>query len=982
MRWIRPFGSSAALLPLLAAAAAAFAPANQNERYEILLPEYPVVSERMADDLATRLELERSTRDAVGGAWKVHHWNPHTRSASDMIGSGVVVGPSLTSDAIAETTARRVIRDLPSVFRVDATDLRLDAVTRGAGKVAVHFVQQHAGLDVHGARVYTTFMEDTGRLFVMGSDAHAHIDLDPTPALSAIAATTIARDAVPYDPATDRIEGEAELLVLPVPTSSRSVEHHLVWRVRVRTESPLGEWVTHVDAHDGEIVYRYNDIHFLDYSGSTDDDNQPISYCYDDVNDATSYMTVRIDGAYAGDTDVDGSFVLPNPDELEHEISAELVGPYVDVVNSSGPSAAFSTMATPGTPIDITWDDSNSQADERDVFDAVNDIHDFFQIIDPAFGYPTFTMPASVSIPLSCNAFWDGTINFYAEGGGCANTGEIQGVVQHEFGHGVQWSLIGGQGNEGLGEGNSDVLANLMTQESIIGRGFSLGNCSGGIRNSDNNLRYPGDVVGHGVHSAGRVIAGVHWDLMVALQDRDGVEAGTELAASLWHFARKVSRPQFQPDQVLAVFVADDDDGDLLNGTPNYIEICEAASHHGFDCPAAPGVHFLDGAAWNQTESVPQTITTRPFSTEGDIIPASVTLYWRTGGSGSFTSVALDPTGSPEEYGGTIPAFPRQTLVEYYLEADDDDGGTGTAPEGAPAELFSYVVASHYDPFEEETGWTVGAPDDDATSGIWERIEPVGTLAQAYTDNTPSPGELCWFTGQHNGTEGGTQGLSDVDDGKTTLTSPVYDLSPSTAFATLRYNRWHSNDTRFFPDEDPFVVRISNDAGETWVEVERDSTSDRSWRLVEHDLMALFGGSVGQVQVMFESSDYDGDAVVESGVDDFTIIADMGETTVAVEPGSSVAPSAAYLSAARPNPFTPRTTIRFGLTRGGPVELVVYDVQGRKVRGLVNGPLAAGHHGVVWDGRDDAGRRLESGVYYTRLVAESATTTRSVTLVR
>jgi len=982
MRWIRPLGSSAVLLPLLAVAAAAFVPANQNERYEILLPEYPVATERVAVDLASQLEVERATRTALGGAWKVHHWNPHTRTASDVVGSGAVVGPALTTDATAESTARRVIDDLPEVFKTPSRELRLDAVTRGRGKVAVHFVQQYRGIDVLRTQVYTTFMEDTGRLFVMGSDAHVGIDLDPIPALSAAAATTIARDAVPFDPATDRVEGEAELFVLPVPTSARDVEHHLVWRVRVRTESPLGAWVTHVDAHDGEIVYRYNDIHFLDYTGSVDDDNQPISYCYEDVNDATSYMTVKIDGEGAGETDVDGNFVLANPDELEHEISAELVGPYVDVVNSAGPSASFSTLAAPGDPITISWDDSNSQADERDVFDGVNDIHDFFQVVDPFFTYPTFTMQATVSIPQNCNAFWDGSINFYSEGGGCANTGEIQGVVQHEFGHGVQWALIGGQGNEGLGEGNSDVLANLLTQESIIARGFSLGNCSSGIRNSDNNLRYPQDVVGHGVHAAGRVIAGVHWDLMVALQDRDGEEAGTALAASLWHFARKVSRPQFQPDQVLAIFVADDDDGDLTNGTPNYIEICDAAAHHGFDCTAAPGVHFVGGEAWNLTESVPQTIATRPFSTEGDIVPSSLTLNWRTGGSGSFTTVPLDPTGVPEQYEATIPAYPRGTVVEYYLEGDDDAGSTGTAPEGAPGELFTYVVASHFDPFEEESGWTVGLPDDDATNGIWERIEPVGTQAQAYLDHTPSPGELCWFTGQHQGVEGGTQGQSDVDDGKTTLLSPVYDLSPSTEFAVLQYRRWHTNDTRFFPDEDPFVVRISNDAGETWVEVERDSTSDRSWRLVEHDLMALFGGSVGEVQVMFESSDYDADAVVESGVDDFTIIADMGETTVAVEPGSAVAPSAAYLSAARPNPFTPRTTIRFGLTRGGPVELLVYDVQGRKVRGLVNGSLGAGHHGVVWDGRDDAGRTLESGVYYTRLVAEGTTTTRSVTLLR
>ena len=54
----------------------------------------------------------------------------------------------------------------------------------------------------------------------------------------------------------------------------------------------------------------------------------------------------------------------------------------------------------------------------------------------------------------------------------------MQQVVEHEFGHGIQDAIMGGwQGNEGLGEGNSDVVGILLTQESIIGRGFYLGNC-------------------------------------------------------------------------------------------------------------------------------------------------------------------------------------------------------------------------------------------------------------------------------------------------------------------------------------------------------------------------------------------------------------------------------------------------------------------------------------------------------------------------
>jgi len=68
-----------------------------------------------------------------------------------------------------------------------------------------------------------------------------------------------------------------------------------------------------------------------------------------------------------------------------------------------------------------------------------------------------------------------------------------------------------------------------------------------------------------------------------------------------------------------------------------------------------------------------------------------------------------------------------------------------------------------------------------------------------------------------------------------------------------------------------------------------------------------------------------------------------------------------------PNPFNPSTTIRFDLERNGWVSLRVYDVAGRVVRTLVASELSAGRRSVVWDGRDDTGAFLGSGLYLYRL---------------
>jgi len=84
-----------------------------------------------------------------------------------------------------------------------------------------------------------------------------------------------------------------------------------------------------------------------------------------------------------------------------------------------------------------------------------------------------------------------------------------------------------------------------------------------------------------------------------------------------------------------------------------------------------------------------------------------------------------------------------------------------------------------------------------------------------------------------------------------------------------------------------------------------------------------------------------------------------------------------------PNPFNPRTTIRFALPEATVVDLTVYDQKGRRVRTLLSGrAFPAGEHAAVWDGTGQDGRRVAAGVYFYRFSTPTFTRTRAMALVK
>ncbi|HEX7879551.1 MAG TPA: carboxypeptidase regulatory-like domain-containing protein, partial [Candidatus Eisenbacteria bacterium] len=306
-----------------------------------------------------------------------------------------------------------------------------------------------------------------------------------------------------------------------------------------------------------------------------------------------------------------------------------------------------------------------------------------------------------------------------------------------------------------------------------------------------------------------------------------------------------------------------------------------------------------------------------------------------------------------------------------------------------------------YDNAETPTGWTLFTTGDNATtSGRWVQADPVGTgpqtapamvplrdvfrtqhhpeyeegptSGQPEDDSTPAPGTICFITG--NGVPGGSTGAADVDNGKTTLTTPLLNLSGRTdPHVTFYY--WFVNDVGANAGEDPFDIAISNDGGTNWVPVASLLRATHAWE--EYDFRVLdFVTLTTTMKVRFVAQDLGGGSLVEAGIDDFGWYDPLPQSGTPIDGGGP--PVAAVLTAG-PNPFLLAADLHLERAAAGPLAVTIFDPAGRRVRVLHDG-VAPAAWSTRWDGRDDAGTAVPPGVYFVRAVG--ADVERSLRIVR
>ena len=203
--------------------------------------------------------------------------------------------------------------------------------------------------------------------------------------------------------------------------------------------------------------------------------------------------------------------------------------------------------------------------------------------------------------------------------------------------------------------------------------------------------------------------------------------------------------------------------------------------------------------------------------------------------------------------------------------------------------------------------------------------------------------------------------------------APIY----LAGYEALRF-AFHPNDaftrprTRFQLELNDHAISLLGNP-EDGMQVDMDR---REWQVVRFPLES-FSARYPYIESLRLSGNFGG----TFAIDDIRLVA-SSPSTVVVEEQSATWPEALFLAPNYPNPFNASTAIPFSLPASGVVQLAVYNLAGQKVAQLIHGHRPAGTYTIHWDGRDQSGRALASGVYLYRLQVGARVETRKLVLLR
>ena len=798
---------------------------------------------------------------AATGRWEAA-WDAATGVPSRIWGSGLPAFGAMASPGAAEAIARAVLAANLALLAPGAqlADFVLVSNQTDGAIRTIGFVQQVGGRRVVGGQLSFEFKND--RLFVLGSQALPDVAVtEPRVRLARAEvlarATTALRTQLALPAA--QVSALGDEVILPLVGADAVLGYRLVSPLEIDGGAD-GRYVAYVDATGAPIAvvqrnrYAAGTVDYLGLDRYKGHPRVPMAAPRAFVTVAGAPKTTLSDGTVAWSPDA--------PEPLVTTVAGDLV----TIVNQGmGPLATTTLTIVPSST--LVWDASADVETDAQVnaYLDTNLVKEFVRAHIDAH-MPTLDQQITINtnIAMDCNAFFDGkAINLFHATATCENTGLIQDVLFHEFGHDLHESeIIMGVGSfdGAMSEGAGDTLAVNITNDSGMGRGFFFNDVP--LRELDPpNMEWtwPRDIAE--IHHTGMIYGGALWDLRKALMARYGDGPGRDLLLKL--YLGTLRRAVDIPTSLIEALAEDDDDGDLSNGTPNECAIRDAYGRHGLRTATgaveAPG--FLDANA----RSTLVRIDLAGLSTRcgGDTIATTVLRWGSSSGqidTGQATAVQASNTSA---YAQLPLAFDDDVL--YQANITFVDGSVFTLPDNRADPFYQtyqghtvalYCTNMDTDPFSE--GWTTGTGDGSASPWAW------GVPTSGATDPHAA------FTGDHVLALGLDKEYAPMQ--YSWAKTPPIDVK-NYSDVRLQYRRWLGVEDSHFDQ-----ARILANDTQAWVnstENKGDSSArshiDREWRFHDVALSGFFTGHT--LQVTFDLKSDPGLQLAGWTIDDLCVVA-------------------------------------------------------------------------------------------------------------
>ncbi|HCH64353.1 MAG TPA: hypothetical protein DFR83_16225 [Deltaproteobacteria bacterium] len=685
------------------------------------------------------------------------------------------------------------------------------------------------------------------------------------PQVSAEQAVQTAIEGGPAASAQHEVYGVARVVV-PFDGPD-GLAYRTAWMVRTGTSGKLpGQWVSFVDVVSGALFNVHNQVRFLEGTLSARHDLRGPSGDFD----VSPVQDLEVSGSEGGTdfTDGTGAFSVSGSSATARFTD----GADFDIYNEDGPEASFTWSDS-----DAIWTDSDATQAEIDTYVFITMVQNWASLYANDIGIVQDGMTGFVNLDSTCNAYYDGNINFFQAGGGCNNTGRIKDVVFHEWGHGMHYYAAGTSYVDGsVGEGISDVVSMLETNDSIMAPYFNTN--GSGIRDLGPNQRYPDDVINQ-VHTDGLIFGGAVWDWRKIAEESMTAEEAKAIISRV--VVDGMTTNPTIPDTYDAMVFGDDDDGDLSNGTPNICDIIEAFSLHGLG-PASMGEGLLSLGHEVITNQAPSSAEYPVVADLASVAPdcfsvgvPEAKVVWSTDGGETWTETGLDFDGGSVT--GAIPQVPDGTVVHYYIEAESDSGIV-QSPVNGDRHPFSFAVGDfteiYCNDFETTDGdWTSELLAGENTEGAddWQWGRPQGLGGDP---DFAFSGSRVW------GNDLGADNYNGEyqNDRHNRISSPEIDVSGHER-VFLQYRRWLNVEDAFYDQGQILangeVIWTNHASGRS---VGDEHTTDRQWALHTIELPA----GIETLELSYEIITDGGLSMGGWNIDDVCL---YGADAAVVEPG-------------------------------------------------------------------------------------------------